>query len=270
MLGNAVFRFLTAHSEHSVHGTTRSRATGDLGTGCILGGVDVADFDSVVGAFSLARPTVVINCVGVVKQLEQSRDPLHMLPINSLLPHRLARLCAASGSRLIHISTDCVFSGKSGSYREDDFADADDLYGRSKYLGEVGGPHSLTLRTSIIGHELTTSHGLVDWFLAQPGPVKGFTRAIFSGLPTVSLAEVIRDRVLPDAGLTGVYHVSSTPISKFALLEIVAEVYARSTVIVPDDKLTIDRSLDSSRFRECTGYRPADWPELVRQMHSFG
>lgn len=273
MLGNAVYRFLSSRSDHTVYGTVRS-LQGLPGTGFehgagIINGVDVADLDSVVAAFVRARPSVVINCVGVIKQLAQGSDPLHVIPINSLLPHRLARLCAAAGSRLVHISTDCVFSGKTGGYRESDAADADDLYGRSKYLGEVSQDDSITLRTSIIGHELRSAHGLVDWFLAQEGPVQGFTRAVFSGLPTVALAEVIRDRVLADSSLSGLYHVSSAPISKHDLLRIVAEVYGRTTVIVPDNRLVIDRSLDSTRFRSRTGYHPADWPTLVRQMHAF-
>lgn len=268
-----MYRLFSSQSDHVILGTVRSRQS-IAGLACdnisgIIDGVDVGDLDSVIGAFARARPTVVINCVGLVKQLGQSTDPLHALPINSLLPHRLARLCAAAGARLVHISTDCVFSGKTGGYRESDFADADDLYGRSKYLGEVSYDHTVTLRTSIVGHELHSAHGLVNWFLSQIGPVKGFTRAVFSGLPTVALAEVIRDQVLPDSSLTGVYNVSSAPINKYDFLKLVGEIYERSTVIVPDDGLVIDRSLDSTLFRERTGYQSADWPTLVRQMHSF-
>ena len=274
MLGNATYRLLTTESDHSVSGTVRSlrsmagtsleNATG------LIEGVDASDFDSIVGAFASARPTLVVNCIGLVKQLAASGDPLSVLPVNSLLPHRLARLCAASGARLVHVSTDCVFSGRKGGYREADGSDAEDLYGRSKYIGEVSEPHAITLRTSIVGHELSSAHGLVDWFLAQRGPVKGFARAIFSGLPTVVLAEVIRDRVIPDPSLSGVWHVSSEPISKLHLLQLLAEVYSRPTVIVPDECLVIDRSLDSSLFSERTGYRAMPWPDLVRRMHAFG
>jgi len=273
MLGNAMVRFLAEQSAHTVVGTVRSKGSPRpplvSGRGTVVAGVDVTDMDTVATACDRAEATVVINCVGVVKQLAQSDDPLQALPINSLLPHQLARLCADRGSRLVHVSTDCVFSGRKGNYREDDFADADDLYGRSKYLGEVGTGSALTLRTSIIGHELETAHGLVDWFLSRQGRVKGFTRAIFSGLPTVELARVVRDHVLVDPGLSGVYHVSAAPISKFDLLRIVAEVYERDLIVEPDDVVTIDRSLDSTRFRDRTGYRPADWPTLVRQMRAF-
>ena len=240
-----------------------------MGPPGLVDGVLVDDFDSVIAAFASTKPTVVINCVGLVKQLAASEDPLSVLPINSLLPHRLARLCAATGARLIHISTDCVFSGKVGNYVESDIADAQDLYGRSKLLGEVASPNAVTLRTSIIGHELHSAHGLVGWFLAQPGTVRGFTNAVFSGLPTVVLAEIVRDQVIPNPELSGVYHVSSAPIDKFQLLTIVAEVYGRSNSIVPDGAVKIDRSLDSTRFRTLTGYKPADWPTLLRRMHTF-
>jgi dTDP-4-dehydrorhamnose reductase len=194
---------------------------------------------------------------------------LAAIPINALLPHRLARLCAVAGARLIHMSTDCVFDGQQGRYTESDVSNAQDLYGRSKFLGEVDYPHAVTLRTSIIGHELGSNHGLVDWFLSQQQGVRGFTRAVFSGLPTVELARVMRDFVIPNPGLRGVYHVSAEPIDKHALLQLLAQVYGKTTLIEPDDRLVIDRSLDSTLFRQTTGYQPAAWPELVRQMHSF-
>jgi dTDP-4-dehydrorhamnose reductase len=126
------------------------------------------------------------------------------------------------------------------------------------------------LRTSIVGHELTSAHGLIGWFLAQSGSVSGFTKVVFSGLPTVELARVIRDHVLPRAQLHGLYHVSAAPISKYELLRLVGQLYGRHTRIIPDDELVIDRSLDSSRFRELTGYAPAAWPELLGAMHRFG
>ena len=211
----------------------------------------------------------MVNCIGVVKQLAEADDPLFAIPINSVLPHRLARLAQAVGARFVHCSTDCVFDGKKGMYTEADFPDATDLYGRSKFLGEVDYENAITLRTSIVGHELSSAHGLVNWFLAQEGPVRGFTKAIFSGLPTVELARVIRDAVLPNPSLRGLYHVSAAPIAKFDLLRLVADAYGRGTTITPDDSLVLDRSLDSSRFRSATGYVPAPWPALVRAMRDF-
>jgi len=167
------------------------------------------------------------------------------------------------------MSTDCIFSGAKGLYIEADASDAKDLYGRSKYLGEVDYPNAITLRTSIIGHELSGAHSLVGWFLAQQGSARGFRRAIFSGFPTVELARVIRDHVMPHPELHGVYHVSAEPINKFDLLTLIAKAYGKTIDITPDDELVIDRSLDSSRFRVATGYQPQPWPELVRRMCEF-
>ena len=215
------------------------------------------------------RPDVVVNCVGLVKQLADANDPLQAVPINTLLPHRLAALCLATGARLVHISTDCVFSGAKGNYLETDFPDAYDLYGRSKLLGEVDYPHAITLRTSIIGHELSGHRSLVNWFLAQQGAVKGFTRAIFSGLPTVELATVVRDFVLPLKELHGLYHVSAKAINKFDLLQLLAKAYGKNIEIIPSANLVIDRSLNSSRFKDATGYLSGEWSTLVQRMCKF-
>jgi dTDP-4-dehydrorhamnose reductase len=195
---------------------------------------------------------------------------LQAIPINSLLPHRLAQLCAIAGSRLLHVSTDCVFSGSKGMYKESEASDAHDLYGQSKYLGEVDYSHAVTLRTSIIGREFTSAHGLIDWFLSQQGSVRGYTKAIFSGLPTVELARVMHDFVLPNPGLRGLYHVSAEPIDKYTLLQQVAQAYGKAIQIQPDERVAIDRSLDSTRFRAATGYAPPPWPELIVRMRDFG
>ena len=221
-----------------------------------------------MAVFTRVQPEVVINCVGLIKQLSDAKNPLTALPINAMLPHRLARLCELGGVRLIHVSTDCVFSGRKGLYLESDLSDAEDLYGKSKYIGELHElPHAITLRTSIIGHELNSNYALVDWFLSQHGGVKGFTKAIFSGLPTVELARVMKDFVIPHPKLNGLYHVAAEPIDKFRLLSLVAAQYGKLIEIRPDDALVIDRSLDGARFREATGYVAPDWPELVRRMH---
>ena len=274
MLGNAVFRLFADTPAIDVTGTARSGAVTsrfreDLRSR-ILAGVDVEQLDSLTRTFASVRPDVVVNCIGLVKQLAEADDPLAALPINAILPHRLARLCDVAGARLVHVSTDCVFLGTRGMYKESDAPDAQDLYGRSKLLGEVDYPHAVTLRTSIIGHELGSAHGLVGWFLSQSGPVRGYTKAIFSGLPTVELAAVIRDRILAAPSLRGLYHVAGAPIAKYELLRLVASAYGKSTEIVPDDRVVIDRSLDGSRFSEATGYTAPPWPELVRRMHDFG
>jgi dTDP-4-dehydrorhamnose reductase len=273
MLGNMVFRAFRARDSFEVVGTVRSNSILQYfdveDRAYVLTNVDVLDADALVTLMERVRPGLVINCIGLVKQLSSVKDPLVALPINALFPHRLARLCALAGARLIHISTDCVFSGRVGAYVESDIPDADDLYGRSKLLGElIDYPHAVTLRTSIIGRELATSHSLIDWFLSQSGSIKGFRRAIFSGLPTCELAGLMRDVVAPKAELSGLYHVSSEPISKFDLLELVADRYGKSIEIVADDGLVIDRSLDSKQFSAASGYTAPDWPELIRRMHN--
>lgn len=273
MLGNAMLRVFADDPAHEVFGTARSGSALRYFSASLASrlriGIDVENADALAVVMAELRPDVVINCVGVIKQLENANDPLAVLPINALLPHRLARLCALGGSRLVHISTDCVFNGSRGGYLESDVSDAEDLYGRSKLLGEVTYAHTITLRTSIIGHELASAHGLIGWFLSQEGPVRGFTKAIFSGLPTVELASLIKDCVLPDSDLAGLYHVAARPISKYDLLNLVAEVYGKRIDIVPDEKLVIDRSLNADRFNSATGYRPPDWPQLIKQMHDF-
>lgn len=274
MLGSAMFRTFCEAGGFEVVGTARNARTvqafGEGPSGRLITDVDVLDQDRLAALFLTEKPDLVINCVGLVKQIPSAQDPLVALPINSLFPHRLARLCGVACARLIHISTDCVFSGEKGLYLESDPADALDLYGRSKHLGEtVTYSNAITLRTSIIGRELTTAHSLVDWFLAQTGTIQGFTKAIFSGLPTDELARVIRNFVFPRPELSGLYHVSAAPISKFDLLRLVAQTYGKEIEIEPSERLVIDRSLNSTRFSEATGYVAAPWPDLIKTMHAF-
>ncbi|WP_439503758.1 dTDP-4-dehydrorhamnose reductase family protein [Methylophaga sp.] len=272
MLGNAVMKLFVLEGQHETWGTLRSVSGKQFFTDDIkprlIPDVDVLNQDALLDVFAKIRPDVVINCVGVIKQLNNANDPMHVLPLNTMFPHRLAKLCLILGFRLVHISTDCVFSGEKGGYTETDTSDAKDLYGKSKYLGELHEyANNITLRTSIIGHELNSNHALVDWFLLQQGQIKGFRKAIFSGLPTVELARVIHDWVLPKPKLQGLFHVSAQPISKYDLLNLVARVYSKKIVIQPDDEFVIDRSLDSSLFQQETGYRPPDWQTLIKIMH---
>jgi len=272
MLGHTLFMRFSEGSNMNVFATARD--TGGLSPwfapemlAKILGGVDADDFNSVQRAIHEVRPDIVINCVGIIKQLPNAKDPVISITINSLFPHQLAEVCKAIGARLIHISTDCVFAGDKGNYTESDRPDAVDLYGRSKLLGELDYPPCLTLRTSIIGHELKGKFGLIEWFLAQEGKVRGFTNAIYSGFPTVEMARIIADFVIPNPNLEGLYHVSSEPISKYNLLKLVAERYSKKIEIDPHADFVLDRSLNSNRFRNATGYRPPSWQELVDGMY---
>jgi dTDP-4-dehydrorhamnose reductase len=274
MLGHAVVRVLAAGDDAlQVVAVSRSldlRARfPQLSHIESITGVDAENTDALLDVIAHVRPACVINCIGVVKQHRGASDPLVALPINAMLPHRLAHLCALSGARLIHISTDCVFQGVRGNYKEDDVSDATDLYGKSKYIGEVGGANAITLRTSIIGPELRGAQGLIEWFLSRQETIRGYKNVIFSGLPTVELARVIRDFVLPHKELSGVFHVAATPISKFDLLSLVAKVYGKDIMIEPDHTVRIDRSLDASRFNAVTGYVAPAWPDLVAMMHAY-
>lgn len=273
MLGSAAFRSLSDRFPGEVYGTARSAVARTIFPAdqarTLSVGIDVDNADALAGFLREVRPDVVLNCVGIVKQLASAEDPLVAIPINALLPHRLARLADLVGARLVHVSTDCVFTGRKGGYRESDVPDAEDLYGRSKLLGEVDYPNAVTLRTSIIGREIGSRNGLVEWFLAQSGSVRGYRRAIFSGLTTDELVRVIAEHVLPNPHLRGVYHVSVDPISKFDLLGIVRDVYGAATEIEPDDAVAIDRSLNSDRFRAAVGYAPPSWPALIARMRRF-
>lgn len=273
MLGNAMVRVLRENPAWTVAGTIRSDAarqyfSNDIAAS-LISGVEVENHAALKGVFDDYRPQLVVNCVGLVKQLEAADDPLMAVPINSLLPHRLAWLCDNAGARLVHISTDCVFAGTRGAYTEADRADAQDLYGKTKFLGEVSYPNTITLRTSIIGHELDSHHGLVEWFLSQQDQCSGYTQVFFSGLPTVVLASLIRDVVVPRPNLSGVWHVAAERISKHDLLQKVAAIYGKDIRIVPDDGPRLDRSLDGSRFRAETGFVAPDWDQMIRMMHQY-
>jgi dTDP-4-dehydrorhamnose reductase len=234
-----------------------------------IAGVDAVDLDSVTRTIAEVRPEVVVNCIGIIKQLKAAKDPIVSLSINSLFPHRLAILCRAAGARMIHISTDCIFSGRKGMYTEDDPSDAEDLYGRTKFLGEVASPGCLTLRTSIIGRELHSTSGLIDWFLSnRSGKVRGFRKAIYTGFTTQALAKIIADVICRHPELSGVWQVSSEPINKYDLLTLVNETYRTGIEIEPDDAFSCDRSLNSARFRAATDFQPPTWPEMIAEMRS--
>lgn len=271
MLGNAMFRVLSENRDWNVVGTIRSESTKKCFAQALADRLilveDLEHHGELVKLFEASQPQVVVNCTALAKVAPQ--DPLGSISIYSILPQRLSHLCKLSDARLVQISSDGVFSGSRGGYTEDDFPDANDLYGISKMLGEVREPQGITLRTSIIGHELHTRSGLLEWFLSQRDHCKCFARAIFSGFPTVVLSQIIRDIVIPRPDLFGIYHVATSPISKFDLLTLVSEQYNKSIAITPDDKVVIDRSLIADRFKAATGYVPPNWKELVHIMHSY-
>lgn len=233
----------------------------------VIAGVDVARFEDLRDLLGRLQPEFVVNCVGIIKHRAEAICPIPSILINSLLPHRLSEIAAGWGGRVIHFSTDCVFNGRKGAYSEQDPSDAEDLYGRTKFLGETAAPNALTLRTSIIGRELVEHRSLVDWFLSQNGRrVRGFRKAIYSGVTTNHLAETVADIIEKKTDLSGLYQVASEPISKFDLLQLLQDAYRLSIEIEPDDTEVCDRSMLGVKFRIATGLTCPDWPELVRRL----
>ncbi len=272
MIGSAIFRVLSNEGHYEVYGSIRSKELkkffkDDLNKRLVICS-DILDQIQLVRLFSEIKPNVVINCIGLTKHHKEADDVLLAVSLNTILPHRLADLCEASSARLIHISTDCVFSGSRGNYLEEDDSDATDVYGKSKYLGEVvDKSHAITLRTSTIGHELHSSYGLLEWFLAQEGSCTGFNKAFFSGLPNTAFAEIIRDYIIPSPELYGLYHVGAASISKYELLKLIAIQYNKSIDIIFDEKFAIDRSLNTGLFSHVTGYHAPSWPQLIKSMY---
>lgn len=270
MLGHQLLKQL--QHRHEVKVTLRQ----DLGVYCPIGifnsenaydAIDVRSLGRLVEVLADFRPEAVINAVGIVKQRPDAKESIPSLEINALLPHRLSVLCKGIGARLIHLSTDCIFSGKKGNYLESDPSDAEDLYGRTKFLGEVHDSNCLTLRTSIIGRELSRHKSLLDWFLAQTGTVKGFTKAIYTGFTTLEMGRIIEKMLLEHPYASGVYQVSSDPINKYELLCLVREKLGHDIEIIPDDAFCCDRSLDSTRFRVNFNYSPPSWPDMIEELH---
>ncbi|MGL1036497.1 dTDP-4-dehydrorhamnose reductase family protein [Vibrio vulnificus] len=271
MLGYSIFSNLSELSDLDVYGTVRSvKGVKNFFPSIdkLIPNVDVKNFATLEKSVLDVKPDVVINCIGLIKQYDVSKQHVEAIEINALLPHKIAQLCDSIQARLVHFSTDCVFDGKTGNYSESDLPTATDLYGRSKCLGEVDYGKHVTLRTSIIGHELKSSVSLVDWFLSQEGSVRGFSKAVFSGLPTAYVAKILADYVLPNPSLSGLYQLSVDPIDKYSLISKVADVYNKQIEIEKFEDFEIDRSLNSTKFREETGFVPPSWDELVAFMHT--
>lgn len=270
MLGHQLWRGL--HAQHDTWVTLR-RPVADFAAHNLFDEAKAIQFDDITDdtalerALGQAKPEAVINCVGLIKQRDEASDEALTLRVNAEFPHRLAKRCGEAGARLIHFSTDCIFAGTKGNYTESDPSDAADLYGQSKHQGEVADAHSVTLRTSVIGHELGTNLALLDWFLSQRfKAVNGYTKAIYSGFTTLEMARIV-DRILTQhTDLSGVWHVASEPISKFALLQLCREKLGWEGVIEPNDEFVCDRSLNADRFNQATGYTPPSWEAMISEL----
>ena len=273
MLGHKLFQILRSRFPGTICTTRRKAKHAPLDRvewlqgDDIVSGVDVMNLDALHEILAELRPDYVINCVGIIKQRHEAQAAIPSITVNSLLPHKLAEIVQEWGGRLIHFSTDCVFSGKRGQYTEDDDSDAEDLYGKSKFLGEVMTANALTLRTSIIGRELVEHQSLLEWFRSQNHKtVKGFKRAIFAGVTTNQMAKVVTDILQRDEPLSGLYQIVSDPISKYDLLCLLREVYGLDIEIIPDDTFACDRSMKGDKFYATTGYTSPPWPELVKNL----
>jgi dTDP-4-dehydrorhamnose reductase len=273
MLGHVLWRTCREAGIEAVATVRADRLAGPaaavLDPGSTLTGVRAEDTESVTRALGDSGAEVVVNCIGIVKQSSRADDAVGTIRVNSLFPHQLAAACRERGMRLIHVSTDCVFSGRTGGYDEDDVPDPVDLYGRSKLLGEVAGDDALTIRTSMIGRELEGANGLLEWFLGQAGgAVRGFSRAVFSGPTTPVLSRAIAGVIGGHPGLEGVHHLGADPIDKHELLLMLREAFSLDVEIERDDTVQVDRSLDSSRFRAATGWEPPSWERMVAELAS--
>ena len=270
MLGHCLFQHL--RDRHEVRVTLR-RSLASYGefklfdAGSSYPEIDVRDPDRLIEVIAEFAPVALVNCAGIVKQRSDAKAHVPSLEINSLFPHRLASMARLGGARLIHLSTDCVFSGSGGNYRETDASDATDLYGRSKFLGEVTEAPCLTLRTGMLGPELGRKTGLLEWFIAQRGKsIKGFRRAIFTGFTTMETSRIVERLLVDNPTVAGLYHVSSAPISKYDLLRKINEALGLDIQIAPDEDFHCDRSLDSSQFRKAFAYVPPTWDEMVAEL----
>ncbi|QBH97936.1 SDR family oxidoreductase [Limnobaculum zhutongyuii] len=268
MLGNSIFRFLSSNVHCNVIGTVRDLKSYSSQMNNVRNIIELNDvFDKDTLTDLIKKVDYVINCIGIIKQ-KDSVDYLNCIKVNTYLPHYLASICSDTGSRLIHFSTDCIFDGTKGNYLDDDLPDAKDLYGRSKSLGEVSYGNHLTLRTSIIGHEINSHLSLVDWFLNAKSPINGYSKAIFSGLPTREIARFILEKIiLTEKSISGLYNLSASPISKYDLLILINSCYQSNKSINNDVSFVIDRSLNSEKLRAAVNFYPDEWPDLISIMH---
>ncbi len=265
MLGHKLIQVLS--ETHVVWATAKSFEHKSNNNKRLLFNVNAESIETVRDAILKVKPDVIVNAIGVIKQIESSKNVVKALTINSIFPHLVTEIANEIGARFITISTDCVFSGEKGNYSENDIPDATDVYGKSKNLGEIVDGNALTIRTSIIGHELETSHSLLNWFLTNSGgTVKGFKNAIFSGFPTIILSQIIEDIIENRQDLRGLYHISSDPINKFELLSLIKEFYQVNIEITEDKTFCIDRSLNSQKYREIAGFAPKSWREMIEIM----
>jgi dTDP-4-dehydrorhamnose reductase len=269
MLGHVLMRFFSQNND--VIGTTREKIPYGIRkrlmpNSKVIDGISVNRFDRISSLVSEWKPDAVINCIGIVKQLEGCIGTDEFIEVNALFPHKVAKLCEADSIKLVHISTDCVFSGQRGNYIESDVADAMDIYGKTKYLGEIAGNNIMTIRTSMVGREISSSHGIVEWLISNKGGrVKGFGHSYFSGFTTNELAKIL-NAIIRRPEIGGLWHLSADPISKFDLLCLLNQKLKLDITIDLDETTKCDRTLNGTRFEEEFNYHPPKWCKMVSEL----
>ena len=274
MLGHTVYRFLNStNNKIKCYGTIRNKKDKKFFNHHLSQNLRIFDdFNNLNKLEKFIRkinPEIILNCIGLIKQRDNSENQLEAVFVNSLLPHQISKVCNDIGIRFIHFSTDCVFSGSKGNYKESDLPDARDIYGLSKFMGEINNKNNLTIRTSIIGHELKNSLGLLEWFLGEKREIIGYSKAIFSGLTTLEVSRFLLDHIFKNNKIYGVYHLASEPITKLKLLKIINNVYKSKKNIISSSSLKIDRSLDGSKLIELTKYKVPNWEEMIKDLYRW-
>lgn len=266
LIGSTLYNFFCKKEDLNVFGTSKSTNQSNL-TETIIEKIDFLNLSQSLDIISEIKPSVVINCIGITKHSPNYSNLSDLAFLNSLLPHILSDFSRSKNFRFIHISSDCVFDGQRGNYSESDCPDSKDLYGKSKFLGELNDINgSVTIRTSTIGHEKRSKYGLLEWFLSQNVSCKGFSKAFFSGLTTLELADLLYKYFIFDDSVCGLYNLAGPKINKFDLLEIIARVYKKDIEIEKDDTFCIDRTLNASKFNNKFGYSYKNWDSMIKEM----
>ena len=269
MIGHVLFNYLCLNSNYKTYGTIRlnNQSESLFKNNKNVFTISMKKDTEFIRLIDKISPNLIINCLGIVKQKLSDHNYLSTIYMNSLLPHRIAKICSKFSIRLINFSTDCVFSGVKGNYKEDDIPDPIDFYGRTKLVGEVNYGNVLTIRTSFIGHQINSKYGLLEWFLTQKDNCKGFVNAIYSGLPTIEIAKILNDHIIFNKKLIGLYQISGNAINKYELLSLINKIYGLKLNIEKEYEVKIDRSLNSKKFEDATGYKPPNWESLIKKMH---
>jgi dTDP-4-dehydrorhamnose reductase len=270
MIGHQMFRSLKTQFE--VHGTLKEtiekyKDFEIFDSTNIFENCDAQNFDKIEQVLNQFKPDVILNCIGITLRKPEIKDELYAEKINSDFPQFLKNYTERSHAYLVHFSTDCVFSGKTGPYTEDSVPDAEDVYGRTKAKGEVQGSHTLTLRGSMIGRELVGKTELLEWALSQKDKkIKGYTKALYSGVTTSVMAGLIADLINRSEKLTGLYQVSSQPISKFELLQEINAAFKLNMTIEENDSYLNEKILKSEKLTNKIGFHSLSWNEMLDEL----